>query len=236
MAITLLIVGCGPSAEESATMTAAAEPTPIPYDLSFTVTDQDGTTLLGASVEINGEAQITDESGETNWKNLPSGSATLSISAPGYFTSESTETLERGENQLSAVLELDSNGLLPVNACAASETLLYIDDFQSSIAQEWDSIEGGAPGWTVESDSENPDDLVVAAREGSSMAWLRGGEDYNFDNSVWRLRYKQVGNGSAHVNFRWLDNESSSQRYFLSLDPQEVRLVRWEPDNHVELG
>jgi len=240
MALTILIVSCGPSVKESAAMTQAAwtpTPLPIPYNLSLTVTDQVGMPILGASIEIAGGTQITDESGIASWENLPSGSVSLLINAPGYFSKKITETIERGENQLTAILDADPNGLLPVNACAPSETLLYIDDFQSGIAKEWDSIEGGTPGWTVESDSENSDDLVVTAREGANLTFLRGENEYNFSNSVWRLRFKQVGSGSAHINFRWVDNESSSIRYFLSVNPQHAGLVRWErPNNHLDVG
>jgi len=240
LAITLMVFGCGPSAEEITAMTQAAwtpTPPPIPFDLDLTVENQDGFPVPGATVEVNGGTANTDENGMVSWENLPSGSVTLSITASGYFPNKITESIERGENQLTATLEMDPDGLLPENACTPSETLLYIDDFQSGVAKEWDSIEGGTPGWTVESSPDNSDDLVVAARVGANLTFLRGENDYNYNNSVWRLRFKQVGNGSAHINFRWVDNESRSIRYFLSLNQQNANLVRWErPDNHLDVG
>jgi len=251
--LATLAVGCGPSAEEIATMTASAwtatplptstpeptltptpTPTPIPFDANVTIYDEEGNPLVGAAVDIAGQVNSTDENGVVSFMDLPDESVTLSITAPGFYPSESEASLERGPNELSATLELDPNGLLAINACAPGEKLVYIDDFQDGIAQEWDALENNFPGWSVEGDPENPDDLVIAAREGADMAWLDR-ETYSFDNVVWRLKYKHVGSGGGHVNFRWVDTPDLSIRYFLSLN-EDMGLVKWIPTNDLNLG
>jgi len=90
-----LLAACGPSPEELAT-TAAAEtaaaatstptitpsptptptPTPVPYDLSVSVLGLEDTPLVGAVVilaEVMDEegTEITDESGQVFWNDLP---------------------------------------------------------------------------------------------------------------------------------------------------------------------
>jgi len=235
LATIIFTFSCGPSSEEIATMTAAAEPTPIPYDLSLTVTDQDGATLSGVSVNVNSVAQITNESGMTVWENLPSSSATLSISAPGYFSKDLTETLERGENQLEVVLEQDANGLLPVNACAPSETLLYIDDFQDGEAQGWEEIQAQAPGWSLEGDPDNTDDTVAVAQSGANWSWLGGHDGYSLDNVVWRMWYKTTGSPNAQFNFRYFEDQGSNARYIYGMHPQGASLARLVDDQHFDL-
>lgn len=260
--LATLISGCGPSEEEIATMTASSwtatptptftptltftptptptftptfTPTPIPFDLDLTVTDMDGNPIAGAKVVFNEETQITDSEGLTTWLDLPDEVVEVSISASGFFPGQLSESIERGKNQLSVSLELDPNGLLPANACIESETLLYIDDFQDGLAQEWDAIESAAPGWTIEPDPENPDDLVVAARGEMPWAWLGGRETYNFDNAVWRLRFKQEGEGWAHANFRFVENSAMTRRYLIGL--HEGISPGWlDESNHIELG
>jgi hypothetical protein len=256
--ISLLAVaaaGCGPSEEELATMTASSwtltpsvtntpvptntpthtpTPTPIPYDANLTISDQKGNPIVGASVVLADEQQFTGETGIVSFMDLPDESLVLSVSAPGYFAADVTETIDRGPNEIHITLENDPNGLLVINACAPGEKLLYMDDFQDGVAQEWDALENNLPGWSLEGDPGNPDDLVIAAREGASMAWL-GQETYSFNNSVWRLKFKHVGSGWGHVNFRWFDTPELSIRYLLSLD-NDMHLAKWIPSNHLDVG
>ena len=247
--LAMLAVGCGPTAEEIATMTASAwtstppptstpeptpTPTPIPYDANLTILDEEGNPVAGALVEIAGEAFTTDENGVASFMDLPGETVTISITAPGYFSSEMEATLKRGANELSEALELDPNGLLVINACAPGEKLLYIDDFQDGVAQQWDAFENNFPGWSIEGDPENTADLVIAAREGANMAWLDR-ETYSFNNSVWRLKFKHVGSGGGHVNYRWVDTQDLSIRYLLSLD-NDMYLAKWIPSNHLDVG
>ncbi len=259
--LTLLATSCGPSSEEIATMTASAwtltptltftpeptntpsptptstptsTPTPIPFDANVMIVDEEDNPVSGAIIDIAGAFQTTDENGLASFRDLPGETVTLSISAPGYFPSEVTETIDRGPNELSATLGLDPNGLLVINACAPGEKLLYVDDFQDGSAQEWDVFDNNLPGWSLEGDPGNPDDLVIAAREGANMAWLDQ-ETYTFNNSVWRLKFKHVGSGGGHVNFRWYDMPDLSIRYLLSLD-NDMHLAKWIPSNHLDVG
>ena len=248
--LLFMIVSCGPTPEEIATMTAAAwtatptqtststptlTPTPIPYAANISIIDEEGKPFAGAQIELAGDILTSDENGLVSWENLPGSSITFSITAPGYFPLEIAEMIERGQNDLTYTLERDPNGLLAVNACAPNEKLVYIEDLQDGKAQEWDVIEGGSIGWTVEGDPENPDNLVIAAREGAPWAWFGGRETYNFDNTVWRLRFKHVGNGNAHINYRFVEGESLVRRYILALS-QEIRLGRLDPNNHLDVG
>ena len=248
--IGTLAAGCGPSTEEIATMTASAwtatppptstpeptpTPTPIPFDANVTIYDEEGSPVAGASIDIAGDVQTTDENGVAVFMDLPGETVSLAIKAPGFFPGLVTENVERGSNELTATLEFDPNGLLVMNACAPGEKLLYIDDFQDGVAQEWDVFEDNLPGWSVEGDPENPDDLVIAAREGASWAWLGGRETYSFNNSVWRLKFKHVGSGGGHINFRYVESSELVRRYLLSID-NEIHLAKWDPTNHLDVG
>ncbi|MFL7870374.1 MAG: carboxypeptidase-like regulatory domain-containing protein, partial [Anaerolineales bacterium] len=149
LAAILLIASCGPSAEEVATMTAAAwtatpsptatptltpTATPIPYDVTVKIIDQDGNPIPGANVVFpesgNDGPVIVDDGGQAVWNNLPGETGTLGVAAPGYFSAEQSLSLERGPNEVTVALERDPYGLLPAEACAPGEKLLYIEDFQ----------------------------------------------------------------------------------------------------------
>lgn len=227
--IGLLLSGCGPSPEEqtatAVALTAAAAtdtptptltpsptptstptptPTPIPYDLSLVVIDENDIPIEGASVnlfvaESDEGIQTTDDSGQTTWTNLPGETVNLSIGAQGYFPIEVSETIERGPNQLNVVLERDPFGLLPSEACAPGERLLYIEDLQDGEAQQWPSIELRANGWNVETHPDTPGNIVI-----SRLGEFEGGALFHgqtFDNAVWRLRFMPVGR--PIFNFAW---------------------------------
>ena len=50
-------------------------------------------------------------------------------------------------------LSSDPNGLLPINACAPGEELIYLEDFQDGEAQDW-MVEGGPPdSWIIKTRS-----------------------------------------------------------------------------------
>lgn len=212
-----ILIGCGPSAEEQAAtsvaLTAAAATstptvtpthtptptpthtptaTPIPYDLSVLVAGEEDAPIIGASVvlaEIGDEVGtlITDDVGQVFWNDLPGETVNLSISAQGYYPLDVAETIERGISQITTTLERDPHGLLPSEACAPSERLLYIEDFQDGSAQGWAEIEARAQGWDV---APHPDSAgnLVALNSGvtDTQIVLR---DLTFDNAVWRVRF-----------------------------------------------
>ena len=185
---------------------------------------------------ISGTNGVTDKDGRASFTNLPSESAVIKVSAPGYNPSEATQQLSRGANQFEVALELDPSGLLPVNACAEGEKLIYITDFQDGGAHEWDVLENKAPGWSVESDPQNAADLVMAARAGGEWAWLGGRDKFSLNNAVWRMRFKYSGSGQGHMNFRFVESPDFVARYILAMGGQNATLMRWQPTNQFEIG
>lgn len=251
--VALLIASCGPSAEEIATMTAAAwtptpvptaTATPIPYDLTVKITDQDGNPLPVSKVVFpesgDGSPVTADDAGQIVWNDLPGDSGTLSISSQGYLPAEESLSLERGPNEVIVALELDPYGLLPVDACAAGETLAYAEDFQDSVADDWPEIQFNAPSWALESDPANSSDFVISASynanavEHGTQSRLEG---YAFENAVWCFKYILDGNltGDNWLSFNWLqapepvvinDVEVFDSRYQLPLNVNNFHMRR----------
>ena len=216
-----ILVGCGPSEEEQAAtsvaLTAAAATstptvtpthtptptstptptaTPVPYDLSVLVAGEEDAPIVGASVvlaEIGNEAgtQITDDVGQVFWFDLPGEEVNLSINAQGYYALDAAESIERGINQITTTLERDPHGLLPSEACAPGERLLYIEDFQDGRAQGWVEIEAGAQGWDIASHPDSAGNLV-ALNSGVTDTQIVL-QDLTFDNAVWRVRFMPHG-------------------------------------------
>lgn len=231
LAMILFLAACGPSPEEIATMTASAwtptpipptataTPTPIPYDMTVRVTDADGNPIAGANVRVgDGDPILTDANGATSWTNLEPPDGPLNVAAQGYFASEQTFNLNRGPNEVVVVLERDPNGLLPSQACALSETPLYIEDFQDGSGQGWNEIEYFANGWQVGEFAPEPGNLVASnnnmEHHGHSMQGMM------FSDAVWRLRF--FVNGRRLLSFNWLQN------YGVEIEGQQVDDARYQ--------
>jgi hypothetical protein len=137
----------------------------MPYNLSLNINDGEGEPIAFATAIIGDQERITDENGKAVFEDLTGSSISLLVEASGYFPTDVTENIERGDNQLDVVLERDPFGLPVKDACALGESLLYIDDFQDGAAQGWDAIELNIPGWFVESAPDQPENHVIAARE-----------------------------------------------------------------------
>jgi len=230
--VVFVLAACGPSPEEAATMTASAwtptpvpptstpTPTPIPYDLSVSVTDADGVAVSGANITLAGDdvPVFTGEDGKATWTNLPEPDGTATIAAQGYIASEQTFSLSRGPNELSFTLERDSNGLLPSQACAAGESLLYIEDFQDNEAEGWPEIDLHANGWTVGEYASEPGNMVASnnnmAHQGNNL------QDKTFSDAVWRVRF--VIEGRRPLSFNWLVN------YGIQIDGQQIDDSRYQ--------
>ena len=182
-----------PTATYTPTLAPTSTPTPIPYDLSALVTGEEGAPLVGASValaEIGQEAvtQTTDDDGQAFWYDLQGDRVNLSISAPGYFPLVKTETIERGINEVTIALDRDPHALLPSEACAPDERLLYLEDFQDGEAQGWEAIEFRAQGWDVSPHPDSPGNMVVL-KPGATGASGAESLDYPLQNAVWRVRF-----------------------------------------------
>jgi hypothetical protein len=233
------LLGCGPSPEAVATMTAEAwtptpvpptstpTPTPIPYGLNVKVMDADGNPIPDATVVLAelGEGamgtKFSDEDGTLIWEDLPGENATLSIAAQGYMPAESTNTMERGPNEVTVTLEADPFGLLPSAACAPDETVLMVEDFQDGRAQGWNEITAALDfnaqnGWALV--EEEPGNIVLTASQSAGFAT----DSYQsegmqpFENAVWRLRTKFTGqDNDAFLNWRNGWNDSGDWRYIV---------------------
>jgi hypothetical protein len=216
--------------------TATPTPTPVPYNLDVSVLDEEGDPVTVGNVSIAENLYPLGEDGVVSLSDLPGDSVALSINSPGYFPQEVTETIERGDNLVEVAMTADPFGLLPVNACAPGEKLVYIEDFQDGEAQEWKADESSLGGWVVEPDQNSPENIVFKASVGTKWTWLGGREAYSFDNVVWRLKMKIDQPGGQHLNFRFLENGQSNIRYIVSQGRDEINLSRLEFDNWVELG
>ncbi len=222
--LALLLSGCGPSAEQIATMTASAwtptplptatpppTATPIPIDLNVKVTDETGAAIAGASIifaESGSEKPVlTDEAGQFKWTNLAGPDVTLKVSASGYVAADQAATLQNGPNEVTVALKGDPLGLRAADACAPGEKLLYIEDFQDGKAQGWQNITGAAEfgaknGW-----------MLGPMEQGNNAAYFTGIyhdldalQDMTFDNVVWRLKVMTTGkDGFSFINLKLSD-------------------------------
>lgn len=207
----LLLVSCGPSAEEIATMTASAwtptpipptstpVPTPIPIDLTVTVTDGSGGVIAGANIIFpeSGSDQpvLTDDAGKFSWANLPREAASIKVSAQGYFPAEQSATLQRGQNDVNITLERDPYAFLLSNACAANETLLFMEDFQDEQTDIRHYSDGNAATPLGNAPDEAGNTVLIhdfATPVGDYSSWYNqnpAGERVEFGDAVWRMRF-----------------------------------------------
>jgi hypothetical protein len=267
----LLLSACGPSPEQVATLTAAAwtptprptatplptfTPTPIPYDLTVSVVDEAGAPVEGASIVFpesgSNEPVQVDATGKFSWNNLPGETATLKILAQGYFETEQTATLERGPSEISVALQPDPFGLLPAEACAAGEKLLYAEDFQDKRALGWNEIDLKTPGWDLIPSLEEAGNTILSAQysdmlgDGPLNSRLEGME---FDNAAWRVNFFISAPFTTEQNwfsFNWKHalqpfdlngQEVFDSRYQIPLRPEYYALRRLQqPVTNIGIG
>lgn len=235
--ILLVVDSCGPSEEAIATMTASAwtptplptavpTSTPIPYNLDVAITDEENNPLPYASILFEELGEIlysVNEQSVAQFLNLPGELVSLECSAPGYFSSQVTESIERGDNEISVMLTMDPNGLLPSRACLEGEKFLYAEDFQDGTAYGWEqimnSIVNNAPGWSILEDPENPENKILVAANSSASA----NSDYKpegmepYTNAVWRMKMKIEGEDSnIFLNWlHWPSEDEGEWRYII---------------------
>jgi hypothetical protein len=237
-AVLFLSIGCTPSTEQIATMTAAAwtptpvpspTPTPIPYGLTIHVADESGAGIKAEIVLLESgstEPVLTDDSGTYTWGSINGPSGTLQISAPGYHPASQPVTLERGLNEVAVFLQRDPLGLAAADACAPEEKLLYIEDFQDGKAHGWAVTAGTPDGWTiVTGDDENR--FAALTGIGMTQVELPG---FGFDNSVWRLRVQAANSdGQSLLNLKHY-RAGADARYSVLWGPTvQAALLRTDP-------
>ena len=249
----LFIYACSPSPEAIATMTAAAwtstpeptntpeptpTPTPLPYDLTVKVMDENSEPISLAHVQVveaGDEKKAVDESGEVKFMDVGGESITLDIASPGYFLSESMHTIQRGENTIEVTLELDPNGLLPENACAAGETLIMVEDMQDQGVEGWSDLsarlESGAPGVEIIDDGNNTGNWVLKAYNTTDPGHIQiGSYPESLGNAV--LRFRTRNNGEQHLHVGSQSTEASRYIAFIYADQSGGRVDKFEGDTN----
>ncbi len=184
------------------TLTSVPQPiltsTPSQYDLILQVQDASGAPIPGADVVIpesgSSDAKQTDASGIVTWNGLGGPEATLIVSAPGYYRARQPTPLELGENQRVVVLLNNPHALLPAEACAPNEKMLYREDFEDGQAQGWPEITAAVNGqaengWGIRAQADGNQTASVTGIHESTDA-LQG---FLFDNVVWRLKVLALG-------------------------------------------
>ena len=238
--ILTLLAACGPSPEKIATMTASAwtptpvpptqtpTPTPVPIDLTISIVDETGAPIAGGNIlfpESGSDAAVqTDEQGKYSWSDLASEAATVKVSAQGYIAAEQIATLQRGPNEVSVVLKRDPFGLLPAEACASGEKLLYAEDFQDGKAQGWQTVTAATDfavqnNWAIapleDGDLALTFSTKTAAENGDQL------QDFSFDNAVWRLKVRESGTagtqGFSFLNWKQAPAPGGETRYPLQI-------------------
>lgn len=200
--------------------TATPTATPVPYGLTAIITDESGAPIPGASIVLpqsgSEDPVLADESEKFTWPNLPGPDVSLKVSAPGYLPGQQSGSVDRGTSELAVVLKRDPFGLLPADACAPDEKLLYIEDFQDGRAQGWRNITGAVEfgaknGW-----------MLGPTEQGNNAVYFTGVyhdldtlQDMTFDNVVWRLKVMTTGtDGFSFLNLKLSDpNPEGGTRY-----------------------
>jgi len=190
---------------EAPTSSPSSTPMPIPYALSVLVTGEGDVPISGAFVTLDGVAgengtQLTNDLGIVSWSSVPRKIVYLSISAQGYLPTEASGIMGQGDSQVSISLERDPYGILPSEACAPGERLLYIEDFQDGEAQGWPEIEYRAQEWAIASDPDNPGDMVLS-RPSTTEHGSASLRERTFDNAVWRLAVRLSGTSESYLGW-----------------------------------
>lgn len=137
---------------------------------------------------------------------------------------------QRGANEVRITLKRDPFGILPGEACAPGEKVLYVQDFQSGTATGWRDLEYQAQGWSIgEHPNEAGNKVAIATsteRIHSELTTLTLPE-----NAVWRLHFRADGQRTVVLNWRLQADQS---RYLVSFGPSESGVSR-QPDD-IQLG
>lgn len=214
----------------------SAPPQAIPrpktgFDLTLTITDAQGNPVTFGQATLNElgkdpyATQSINAEGVVAWTDLPGETASVSINAPGYSPAEQTFTLQKGLSSTETiVLEAAPFGLLPQKACAAGETLVYLEDFQDNKAQGWPEITAAVElnaqnGWTIQPEETGNILLMGANAAVFVVDYL---SEYVFDNAVWRIMVKAVGT-DADAFFNWRhSSEQGDWRYYIPFGGQQL--------------
>jgi hypothetical protein len=161
----------------------------------------------------NEEPVAVDDSGQAAWTDLGGPAGTVTVSAQGYFGGEQSFNLQRGPNEVVVTLERDPFGLLPLDACGAGESLLYVEDYQDGEAQDWNyggnnpasvyvgpsADEAANSVWTI--DATKITDYNNAYLGANYAQGNMGGAPGLFGDAVWRMKF--MVNRPTAPSFGW---------------------------------
>jgi hypothetical protein len=227
-----------PTATPTPTPIPSPTPTPVPYGLTVSIVEEDETPIAGAQivlaeVEEDDGIQTADDSGMAAWSNLPGETVSLAVSAQGYIPTNFSGNIDRGDNQMVVILAKDPHGILPSEACAPGENLLYVEDFQDGEAQDWPPVELRAEEWDVIPYPDVEENVVLFKPVAfGGGAWYVGSF---FENAVWRMKFMPVGKLMFAFNWHWhnqyeVDGETVDwSAYQIWFHPPAIRVFRAQP-------
>lgn len=244
------LAACGPSPEQIATMTASAwtptppptaTPTPVPYDVNVSIVDESGAPIVGANIVFpesgNGEPVQANEQGQFSWNNLEGENATFKVTTQGYFPADQTATIQRGMNEVSVTLKRDPFAFLPLNACAAGETLLYMDDFQDGQTEMAHYDGSPAPAPLGDAPDETGNTVLVhdfTTPKGDYSSYLTNnttGAFYEFGDAVWRLRFMMT----QETNLRLFWNSARATEFGGITTSSSGYMIEFNTNRHINI-
>lgn len=194
------------------TRAATPTPTPLPRNLSLSVVDEAGAALSNITLVVADQSLTSDANGQIVVADLAE-SITVTGAVQGYEPLTQTLALLNGENAATAILIRDPDGILAADACLPNETLIFVEDFEDSMAQAFDNVERGMPGYSIEATDAN--DMVLTMLNPGYNALEYSGAP--FSNSVLRFNMKFTGEDKDGVLLAWHENSDGSSYLSYSL-------------------
>lgn len=200
-AVTL--TGCGTSGTTETTAPTAdtgsggQQPSSASYSLTVTVIDGDGNPISWAKGDVQGVGsaltKTADNQGTFSWEDLTANSGTLTVSAQGYVPVQQALDLVEGSNEISISMELDPVQLNPANVCKTGQTVLYVEDFEDSQAQDF--VGATAPTWEIKSITDLGNVLEANIAGTGSKVDVRS----SWDNAF--LQFNMMASGPIDMEF-----------------------------------
>ncbi len=203
--ITIGIAACGGLSEEELVATAivetraAATPTPLPINLTITLQDDLGNPMPETRIKVKGKAQKTNADGLIQLADIDD-SIQVEANQQGYELFDETFSLNQGENAITIQLERNPFGLLPTDACNTDETLLFIEDFEDRLAENFYGIDDGAlDEYSIGVDGTGNVVMRVENINHEHTFYMDG----QFENTILRFRIKFITESEVNFMLSW---------------------------------
>ena len=159
--VTLIftLTGCGASdatkttAPTETTSSGGQQPSSVTYSLVVHVADGDRNPITWATGDAQGVGsnltKTTDSQGVLSWNDLTGNSGTLTVSAQGFVPVQQAIDLVEGSNEINISMTPDLLQLNPGSVCKADQTIIYVEDFEDTKAQDF--VGATAPIWNIKS-------------------------------------------------------------------------------------